>query len=348
MFAMRSFLALAVLMCLWIPGAQAQESDSDSEPTEQERKELETKLDAARERLEEAAREVAELSGKLTGPIAHDFFVANRMHRGGAMIGIGIGSEGEDGHAGVSVENVLPDGPADKAGLKSGDLIVSVDGKSLQDGKSSPNRALIKHMRGVEPGKKIKVEYMRDGKKQTTEVTAEAMNFGWATLGEPGHRVFKFHRMQPHGAVPAEPGVPAMPPIPIAPFTSMEGPWMHQFVGPGGFDMELVTLTPKLGRYFGADRGVLVVRAPSDSSLKVEEGDVILDVDGREPTSGIHAMRILSSYQPGEKVTFNVLRDRKNVKVQVTVPQSNRWGRGIEARPRTFKIPTPPPREEST
>lgn len=52
--------------------------------------------------------------------------------------------------------------------------------------------------------------------------------------------------------------------------------------------MELATLTPKLGTYFGTEKGVLVVRSPPDGALKLEEGDVILAIDCRQRTSGSH------------------------------------------------------------
>ena len=63
-------------------------------------------------------------------------------------------------------------------------------------------------------------------------------------------------------------------------------------------------LTPQLGSYFGTSEGVLVVRAPEEEGLKLQDGDVILSIDGRKPTSGSHATRILRSYQPGEKLTM--------------------------------------------
>ena len=84
-------------------------------------------------------------------------------------------------------------------------------------------------------------------------------------------------------------------------------------------EMELATLTPQLGRYFGTDKGVLVVRAPKD--FKLEDGDVILAIDGREPSSGSHATRILSSYQPGEKIMIKVMRQQKTVNVETTLPE---------------------------
>lgn len=98
--------------------------------------------------------------------------------------------------------------------------------------------------------------------------------------------------------------------------------------GPLG-EMELVSLTPQLGRYFGTDKGVLVVRAPKD--FKLEDGDVILSIDGREPMSGSHATRILGSYQPGEKIAIKLMRQQKTVNVETALPERVDQGPG---RPR--------------
>jgi hypothetical protein len=84
---------------------------------------------------------------------------------------------------------------------------------------------------------------------------------------------------------------------------------------------ELVPMTQKLGQYFGTETGLLVVRAPDDSRLKLEDGDVIVDIDGRVPSSPSHALRILSSYQPGEKLKLNILRTKKRMSFEVTVPE---------------------------
>jgi len=83
---------------------------------------------------------------------------------------------------------------------------------------------------------------------------------------------------------------------------------------------ELVPLTPKLGQYFGTEKGLLVVRAPADSRLKLEDGDVIVDIDGRTPANPTHAFRILGSYQAGEQLKLNVLRQKKRVSFEITIP----------------------------
>src|SRR2546430_13415861 len=56
----------------------------------------------------------------------------------------------------------------------------------------------------------------------------------------------------------------------FGPFPELHGAFMIQLM-----DLELATLTPRLGSYFGSEKGVLVVRAPADGALKLEDGDVI-------------------------------------------------------------------------
>jgi len=98
---------------------------------------------------------------------------------------------------------------------------------------------------------------------------------------------------------------------------------MIQFRGffPGEFGgMELASVTPKLGAYFGVNDGVLVVKAPESDVFKLEDGDVIQSIDGRKPDDGAHAMRILRSYRSGEKLNLSVLRQRKPVTLATTMP----------------------------
>ena len=84
--------------------------------------------------------------------------------------------------------------------------------------------------------------------------------------------------------------------------------------------IELVDLTPGLGRYFGTDEGLLVIRKPDNSDLPIEEGDVIQSIGGREPSSVSQAMRILRSYDAGEEVTIDVMRERKRRTLTVAIP----------------------------
>ena len=118
----------------------------------------------------------------------------------------------------------------------------------------------------------------------------------------------------------------------------------HDLLGPGdrGFRaLELVPVTPKLGQYFGTDQGLLVVRAPTGQGSGLEEGDVILMIGSRAPENPRHAFRILGSYQPGESVKVDVLRQRKRLTVDLQVPDAGPPGPGLRPGP-SRPSPVPP------
>ncbi|MGN9840906.1 S1C family serine protease [Nonomuraea sp. H19] len=60
-------------------------------------------------------------------------------------------------------------GPADKAGLKAGDVILEMDGLALQDGNE-----LIALIRSKAPGAKINIKYQRAGQERTATLTVAA------------------------------------------------------------------------------------------------------------------------------------------------------------------------------
>jgi serine protease Do len=68
--------------------------------------------------------------------------------------------------AGVLVASVQPGFAADKAGIKPGDIITSVDGRSIKDGND-----LVDDISVRPPGTTVKIGYLRDGKPLETMVT---------------------------------------------------------------------------------------------------------------------------------------------------------------------------------
>jgi hypothetical protein len=92
--------------------------------------------------------------------------------------------------------------------------------------------------------------------------------------------------------------------------------WGHNVWG----DLQLAELSPALGEYFGTSEGLLVVRAPKNTPIALQDGDVILEIGGRKPTSPEHAMRILGSFEPGETLRIGVMRHKKRETLEGKVP----------------------------
>lgn len=293
-------LTLAALLTLAATASVAAEADKQAAEKEaQSQAELERKLADARKRLDEAARDVANLSMSLSDDmVPHMRGAFGTVMAGGpprAVLGINMGSDDAKSD-GVEVVSVSPGGAAAEAGLKGGDVLTDINGTALKrDGDASAREKLIVAMRKVKPGDTVAVSYRRDNKVLKASLTAQPL------------RDMFFTR-----AMPPMAGVAAMPRMPDFVFMRGEGVFGSA---------ELVPMTPKLGQYFGTETGLLVVRAPDDSRLKLEDGDVIMDIDGRTPSNASHALRILSSYQAGEKLKLNILRAKKRMAFEVTVPE---------------------------
>jgi serine protease Do len=68
--------------------------------------------------------------------------------------------------SGVTVSTVTPGSPADQAGLKIGDTIVAIEGKTVKNGDE-----LVSDIASRKPGSKVTVGFIRNGKKQDATVT---------------------------------------------------------------------------------------------------------------------------------------------------------------------------------
>lgn len=253
---------------------------------------LRARMEAARRQMEVAAQQLAALSARMYGPMMRQRFqaLAGPPH---ALIGVQLGESSRD--AGARVREVSPGGPAEQAGVRAGDLIVGVNGTNVRG--RQPAARVVELLHDVKPGDKVDLMVSRDGK--TRDVTV---------IARPDGDAFFIARQ-----------LPDLPPLPrvraLAPWGG--GPMIIR--GPMA-DMELARLTPGLGRYFGSDTGVLVVRAPPAGGLGLQDGDVILSIDGREPIDSSHVIRILGSYDPGEKITLQVLRLHHRISVATTLP----------------------------
>ena len=91
-------------------------------------------------------------------------------------------SFGRDEAGGVLIAEVQKDGPADKAGIKSGDILIELDGKKITD-----ISRFRQDVAQILPNKKAKLALFRDGKTRTVVVTVgEFPDDGSLDGGETG------------------------------------------------------------------------------------------------------------------------------------------------------------------
>jgi C-terminal processing protease CtpA/Prc len=302
-------IAAVSLISIALPEmTRAQERNSTEEDAEESLEEARDRLAEARRELEEAARDVAELSGR-SAPFVYALGQGTRRAMR-AELGIAI----EDVDDGVRVTAVTPGGPAAAAGVEVDDVITAIDSTTLP-GAGSESERLVEHLQNVDPGQAVTLHIERDGAAREISVATREVQWPFTVWTGPDHNVFV--RGDPAAGVSG---------IRIGPGAG------QTWVGPGGpfsvflggrwNDLELVTLTSELGSYFGATDGLLVVRAPDEPRIGLQDGDVILDIAGREPTSPEHAMRILMSFEPGETLRFSIMRRQRRETVEYTIPEN--------------------------
>src|SRR5215510_6416279 len=192
----------------------------------------------------------------------------------GAQIGVTIDDVSADdaakGTAGVRVEEVAKDSPAEKAGIKAGDVIVEFDGERVRS-----VREFSRLVQETPDGRKVTAAVVRGGQRTTVSVTPERGD-GLIRGDDVLWRPFEGPEFSWDIPVPAPPAPPkpAMPPD--LPF--------RFYGGSGGrLGISVETLTPQLRDYFGAKDGVLVKSVTDGSAAAkagIKAGDVITAVNG--------------------------------------------------------------------
>jgi PDZ domain-containing secreted protein len=279
------------------------------------RRELETQERELRAQLRELERELRALGS------GNAFFRSGvvTLSTNRAQLGVLVqtAADGSTDDVGALLETVTPGSPAEEAGLEAGDIITSFDGEQLSGrypaadrDESEPAMKLIDLIRRHDPDDEVAVEYQRDGQTHSTMVT----------LGEANIWASSFGRT-PGSATWVQPRVDVR--LRELGFGNRSGGnfTIISMFGDLWSDAELVGLNEDLGRYFGATEGVLVIHPPDDDAVSLMSGDVILSIDGRDPRTPSRALRLLRSYEDGETINLEIMRDHDRMTIAVVVPE---------------------------
>jgi len=190
--------------------------------------------------------------------------------------------------AGVEITRVAPDSPADKAGLKAGDVVLQYNGMKVESLEQ-----FSRLVRETPVGREVKLDIFRNGATQTIAA-----------------------RVAEH---PAVPGLPdgfsfRMPDVPRI-IQGLRSPMLG---------VEAESIDGQLAQYFGVSEGVLVRTVMKGSAAEkagVKAGDVILRLDDMKVVTPVEISGHLRAAR-GKPVAVSLMRDRKEISVTVEAQEA--------------------------
>jgi serine protease Do len=215
---------------------------------------------------------------------------------------------------GVEVSSVDADGPASKAGMKDGDVVLEYNGQAVQ------GRAQFQRLVQETPvGRQVKVVVWRNSATQTLTVTVGERKNGPMIIGPDSGWNFN---------TPPFPNMPEMPNIEIPRFSMAQNPML-------GIMGESLGPEEQLAEFFGVQEGVLVRSVRKGSAAEkagIKAGDVITKVEDTKVTSSAEITRTLRSLRSKKSVTVTVVRNKKEMPLTVTMetPSGNSVRAGLK------------------
>lgn len=233
-----------------------------------------------------------------------------------------------DNEQGVLITTVDPDGPAARAGMRQGTVVLAVNGVNV----NSP-RELVEEINQYDAGDSITLSIIDGDAKQDVEVTLESagpylgltvggdhasfdrFNFDMDVLPRfRGFDGFEGHFDLPQGRMPWQ----VHPFAPLDDLEDFEG-FEHlerygEYRGFGdvdGFD--------NLEHFFsGATVWSVVPSAPAEEA-GIQSGDIIIAVEGDDVNGQDGLQELLARFEPGDEVDIDVQRDSETVSIVISL-----------------------------
>jgi serine protease Do len=202
---------------------------------------------------------------------------------------------------GVGISRVTEGSPAEKAGLKKGDVILQFDGEPVMT-----NRKLFRLIGEAAPEQTVRLTISRNGSEQQVSVTLgvreEASRTLRALSPEQRDRLF----------------------TPRAPRALGEAPEVFSFGYGSNRRVGVMTtqLTKQLADFFGVSggQGLLITSVSENSPASkagLKAGDVITELNGEKIEDTGDFIRALNRKDEGD-VTLTIIRDKSNRTIKVT------------------------------
>ncbi len=225
-----------------------------------------------------------------------------KVERG--WLGVSIDPESENQ---VIITDVEDDSPASLARLQPGDQVIKINGQEIKN----PDQ-FISEIRSRHPGEKLTLTINRQGKQLEVEVRLGNLP------EEEAFRELELRFPEIFRSAPRNVPLPAWP-------KGQRFEFSIQSYGLMGMSLE--QLNPELSKYFGVQDGQgLLVSSLNPESLAsqagLKVGDVIVSADETRVETLPALARIMEQKKKGDRLTLEVIRDRKKVKIEIEIPDS--------------------------
>jgi serine protease Do len=239
----------------------------------------------------------------------------------GAAIGVSVrdvqpAEAGGERREGVVIDEVRSGSPAEKAGLKRGDIVVEFDGERVRSA-----RQFARIVQETPAGRAVKATVIRDGRRTDVEVVPDSDRADMTIHGDFGDYMRDFGREFGRWG-------DRLP--------SFDFNFDFDVPGVSGrrLGVSVQELTNQLADYLGARNGLLVTSVADGSSAEragLKAGDVITSINGDAVRSRQDLLRGLRDSSNGDEVTIGIVRDKKEMILKAKVEAPRRLPRGRPA-----------------
>jgi serine protease Do len=229
---------------------------------------------------------------------------------GGTYIGVGMQEiDGERAKAlklheagGVEITVVEQDSPAEKAGLKTGDVLLRYNGQRVEGMEH-----FARMVRETPAGREVKIDISRDGATQTVAVRVAQR---------------KVQKLEWSDSAPLAGSWPFDIHLPDLPRTFMT-------LRSSALGVEAESIDGQLAQYFGVKEGVLVrsvLKGSAAEKAGIKAGDVIMKIDDAHVATPADISGQLRSLH-GKSAVVLLMRDHKEVTVTAGIGDDDPGGR---------------------
>jgi len=210
---------------------------------------------------------------------------------------------------GVAVEEVIANSPAERAGIKQGDVIIRFNNEEV-----TSVRKLMRLISEVAPDHQVKITVLRKGKEYEFNVV-----------------VGKRRDLKPEDVRVMIPRLPEKIELPLSKI-EIQGDGNLFFIVERRIGVDVVPLTKQLGEYFGISdgKGVLVTQVDPDSPAAkagIRAGDIIVEIDDKKVSDWWDLRKAINSKSEGD-VRITIVREKQRQIITVTPEKLNQTESG--------------------